>query len=259
MTARAEALHLHLDDVSNVEVLPELFNGVLVQDNSACAYVQRTVDPVLSVVLDKGLDYVAYVELLRALDVSVDEGVLGTERGVSHDLIKDSDIFVVLLSMLIELMLYHQVAILALHALVHLRQVQDVLGCVLDHVLGERTPLPEGVVVPHHRMDLLLLRVDYIYVLLEEQSQRDVIVIVIRQLLGPVLGLLDDAVSNLGIEHEIADEVVLIDQSRLVLAEVVEDFHDGLRLHDFFETAAEGVHCQKVEKVRLPGEVHLEG
>jgi len=166
VAARSEPFHLDLYDVSNVEVLSELFNGVLIQDDATGSDVKRTVDSVLSIILYEGLYDVTYVELLGALDVPVNERVLGTERGVTHYLVEDSDVLVVLLAMLIELMLDHQMAVLALHALVDLRQIQDVLGGVLNHVLRQRTSLPEGVVIPHYSVNLLLLRVDDIYVLL---------------------------------------------------------------------------------------------
>lgn len=168
MAARSEPLHLDLYDVSNVEVLSELFNGVLIQDDATGSDVKRTVDSVLSIILYEGLYDVTYVELPGALDVPVDERVLGAERGVPHDLVEDSDVLVVLLAMLVELVLDHQMAVLALHALVDLRQVQDVLRGVLYHVFSQRTSLPERVVIPHYSVNLLLLRVDDIYVLLEE-------------------------------------------------------------------------------------------
>lgn len=89
--------------------------------------------------------------------MSVDKRVLGTERGIPHDLVEDGDILIVLLTMLIELVLDHQVTVVALHALVYLRKIQNILSGVLNHVPGQRSLLPEGVIVSHHRMNLFLL------------------------------------------------------------------------------------------------------
>ena len=54
-------------------------------------------------------------------------------------------------------------------------------------------------------MYLLLLRMDDIYVLLEKYGKRDVVIIIIRQLLDPILCLLNDSVGYLSIEDKVAD------------------------------------------------------
>jgi len=118
--AVSEPLNLHLDDIADVKELSKLFDRVLICDDAARSNVERAVNSILSVVLDKGLYDVTYVELLNTLNMSVDESILSTERGISHYLVEDCYVFIVLLSVLVELMLYHQMPVLTLHPLVHL-------------------------------------------------------------------------------------------------------------------------------------------
>lgn len=99
---------------------------------------------------------------------------------------------------------------------------------------------------------------NHINVLLEKLSQGNVVIIKIQQLLGFVLGLLDDSVGDLGIENEVTNEVVLVDEGGLIFAKVVKDLHDMLRLHDLLESVREGVHGPKIKEVTLSGEIHLQ-
>jgi hypothetical protein len=94
--------------------------------------------------------------------------------------------------------------------LVDLGQIEDVLGCILDHIPGQRSPLPKSIVITHHGVNFLLLGVNYVNVLLEELGQRYVVVIEIQELLCVVFSLLDDTVSNLGIKDEVTNKVVLV-------------------------------------------------
>ena len=48
--------------------------------------------------------------------------------------------------------------------------------------------------------------------------------------------------SYLGIEHEIAYEVVLADEWRSILAKVMKNFHDQIGLHYFFKSIAERIY-----------------
>jgi hypothetical protein len=64
-------------------------------------------------------------------------------------------------------------------------------------------------------------------------------------------------VRNLGVKHKVAVKVVLVDQGRLIFAEVMEDLHDTLWLHDLLQAMLEGIDCQQVEDEGLPCKVHL--
>lgn len=52
--------------------------------------------------------------------------------------------------------------------------------------------------------------------------------------------------SDLGVEDEVTDQVVLADQGGGVLAKVVEDFHDLVGLHYFFESIIERINGLQV-------------
>lgn len=240
--SRFEAFDLHLNDVADIEISAQLFDRALIQDYSRQAYVERQVHTVFPVIFDEGLDDRLNLELLSALDVTVDKGILGTEGRVTHDLVENGDLLKKLVPVLVELVDDFQVTILALHTLIHLRKVEYILCCILDHILRKRALLPECFIASHFLMNFLLFGVRNIDIVLEQQCKRDVIVIVIGQFLRPILGLLNDPVRDLRVEHEIADEIVLVNQRALVLAEIVEDFHDRLGLHDLLESINEGVH-----------------
>ena len=77
----------------------------------------------------------------------------------------------------------------------------------------------------------------------------------------PVIVLLkevrDQPVSDLGIKDEVADQVVLADEGRGILTEVVEDLHYLIGLHHFFESVAERINGLEVDEEALVGVVHL--
>jgi hypothetical protein len=144
--------------------------------------------------------------------VLVDKCVLGAERCVSHDLVENCDLFVVFDSELIVLVNDLEVAVVTLHSLIHLWQIQDVLGCVLDHISSQGSSFPEIVIVPHNLRYLLFLCVSHIYVVLKQLRQRDVIIVAINQLRGLLQGLLNYSVSDLSIKDKVAENVELISQ-----------------------------------------------
>jgi hypothetical protein len=210
MATLAEPFYLDLDDISNVVVLSKLLNRVLIDDYPAGAYVERAVDPILTVVLHKGLNNLSHLELSCALNVPIDKRILSTKGCVTHYLVENGYRLEELLSMLVELVIDLKVSVLTLHSLVDLGQIEDVLGCILDHIPGQRSPLPKSIVITHHGVNFLLLGVNYVNVLLEELGQGYVVVIEIQELLCVVFSLLDDTVSDLGIKDEVTNKVVLV-------------------------------------------------
>jgi hypothetical protein len=64
-------------------------------------------------------------------------------------------------------------------------------------------------------------------------------------------------VSNLSVKHEVADQVVLADQSGGVLTKVVEDLHHLVGFHHLFEAVEAGVDGTKVNQEAFVREVYL--
>lgn len=62
---------------------------------------------------------------------------------------------------------------------------------------------------------------------------------------------------DLSVKDEIADKVVLADEGRGVLTKVVEDLHDLIRFHHFFESVVERINGLQVDDEALVGEVNL--
>ena len=174
-------LHLHLYDVANVEVGLQRLHRLLLPHDPAHPDVQRAVHAVLHVVLDESLDYLPDVQLPDAMDLLVDERVLRAKRGVPHYLVENCDLLIVLDTELVVLVYYLEVAVLTLHPLVNLWEVEDVLRRILDHVLVQGPPLPETVIVAHLVSYYSLLGVRHVYVMLEQFRQRDVVILAINQ------------------------------------------------------------------------------
>ena len=203
-------LHLHLYDVAYVEVGLQRLHGLLFPHDSTHPNVQRAVHAVLHVVLDERLDYLPDVQLAHTLDLLVDERILCAQRGVSHYLVKHCDLLIVLDSELVVLVNNLEVAVLTLHPLVDLWEVEDVLRRVLDHVLVQGPPLPETVIVTHLVSYYSLLGVRDVYVMLEQFRQGDVVILTINQFRSLLEGLLDHSVGDLGVEYEVAEHVELV-------------------------------------------------
>lgn len=205
-------LHLHLYDVAYVEVCLQGLHRLLVPNDPTHPDVQRAVHAVLHVVLDERLDYLPDVQLAHTLDLLVDERVLRAERGVSHYLVENSDLLIVLDTELVVLVDDLEVAVLTLHPLVDLWEVEDVLRRVLDHVFVQGSALPETVIVTHLVCYYSLLGMRHVYVMLEQFRQGDVIILAINQFRSLLEGLLDHSVGDLGVKHEVAEHVELVGQ-----------------------------------------------
>ena len=52
-----------------------------------------------------------------------------------------------------------------------------------------------------------------------------------------------EPVSYLRVEYEITNKVELADKCRGILTEIMKDFHDLVRFHDFLETICEWINC----------------
>ena len=203
-------LHLHLYDVAYVEVGLQRLHGLLFPHDPTHPNVQRAVHAVLHVVLDERLDYLPDVQLAHTLDLLVDERILRAQRGVSHYLVKHCDLLIVLDSELVVLVNNLEVAVLTLHPLVDLWEVEDVLRRVLDHVLVQGPPLPETVIVTHLVSYYSLLGVRHVDVMLEQFRQGDVVILTINQFWSLLEGLLDHSVGDLGVEYKVAEHVELV-------------------------------------------------
>lgn len=103
-------------------------------------------------------------------------------------------------------------AVLTLHPLIDLREVEHVLRRVLDHVLVQGPTLPETVIVTHLVCYYSLLGVCHVYVMLEQFRQGNVVILAINQFRSLLEGLLDHSVGNLGVEHKVAEHVELVGQ-----------------------------------------------
>jgi hypothetical protein len=80
----------------------------------------------------------------------------------------------------------------------------------LDHVSIERSSFPKTVIVSHLIRNHSLFGMCHVYVMLEQLGQRNVVIIAINELWGLLQGLLDDSMSNLGVENEITKDIELV-------------------------------------------------
>lgn len=83
------------------------------------------------------------------------------------------------------------------------------------------------------------------------EANIDVSVVILLEEVG------DQAVSNLSVEYEVANQVVLADEGRGIFTEVVEDFHDLIGLHHLFESVAERINGLQVDDEALVCVIHL--
>jgi hypothetical protein len=96
-----------------------------------------------------------------------------------HNFLVDRELSVVKLPMLIELMYNFQVQILLVHILKHPGQVEYILCGILNHVLGERSDLPEQIVCLHLNLNFILFSILYIQVCRQQVIQRYVVILVV--------------------------------------------------------------------------------
>jgi hypothetical protein len=101
------------------------------------------------------------------MNMPVNKSVFSTKTGVSHDLVEDCDFFIVLLSMLIELVNHFKSSEFFLHLLINQRKIKDILSSIIDHILDKWSPLPEFIIVSHLQRYLMLLGMRNIYIVLE--------------------------------------------------------------------------------------------
>ncbi len=104
MAWSSEAFNLHLDYVSNIEKCSKLLDTTFFQYNSRSTNIKRTVNAKFLEVFDKGLNDISLLKLCKIWYVSVDESIFCAQPCFSHDLREYSHLFIVLLSVLIELM-----------------------------------------------------------------------------------------------------------------------------------------------------------
>lgn len=83
------------------------------------------------------------------------------------------------------------------------------------------------------------------------QTDVDVAVIILLQEVG------DQPMSDLRVEHKVADQVVLANECRSILTEIVEDLHDLVGLHHLFEAVAERINGLEVYDEAFVGIVDL--
>ena len=102
------------------------------------------------VILDEGYDFSSWFESLDVLYVVVDSRVLIALRSIIEDFLEHSNVFKCEIATRVA-MAFHvgQVQIL-LHLLEDLRQEDDVLCCIFEHLGAERTfCMPKGLVKLH--------------------------------------------------------------------------------------------------------------
>jgi hypothetical protein len=63
------------------------------------------------------------VQLIHTLNLLVNEGIFGAQGGVSHDLVENCDLFIILNPILVVLVNDLQMSVLTLHPLVYLGKV----------------------------------------------------------------------------------------------------------------------------------------
>jgi hypothetical protein len=116
------------------------------------------------------------------------------------------------------------------------------LGSVLYHGRSKWSFFPEFLVLAHEETNLLFLSILFAYIVLEEVVKRDIdvpIVVVLEK-------VRNKAVSDLGIEYEVRNKVELSNEYRSILAKIVEQLHDFIRLHYFSESVVEWIDCSHI-------------
>lgn len=144
--------------------------------------------------------------------MAIDESILGTMVSIPHDFIEHSNFFIVLLTMLIELMNHFQRSVLFLHLLINHRKIEYILSRIVYHILSKWSLLPEFIIISHYARYFMLFSVSNIYVIFQEISKRNVIILEILKFLCFIERLLYHSMSDLGIKNEVTHHVVLIYQ-----------------------------------------------
>ena len=68
----------------------------------------------------------------------------------------------------------------------------------------------------------------------------------------------DETMRDLRVEHEVANKVELVDEGRGILAKVVKNFHDFVRLEHLAESIVERVDALQIDNIALLGVVYLD-
>jgi hypothetical protein len=241
------AIHLDLNDISNVKILSQLFHTLFFLYNPRDSNVEWTIDPVFLIVFNEGLNHSAILNLSVILNMSIYKCIFLTISCISHDLLKDSQLLVVLLSVLIKLMHQFHRSVLFLQFLINHGQVYNILSSVVNHILCKWSSFPEHVVIAHLEADLMLLRVYHVNVVLQQVGKRNVIIFKILKLRKLAESLLHHAMCYLCIEDIVTVQIVLIYEGRLVFAKVMKYLYYRLRFHHFPQTMNEGIYCEKIE------------
>lgn len=234
MTRFSETFHLNLNDISNIKILSKLFHWHVIKDYTRDSNIQTAVDAIFLIVLDKCLYNSTYHKLVNKVNMAIYEGILGTVICIPHNFIENGQILIVLLPMLIELMDHLESTILFLHFLINHGKIEYILSRIVYHILSKWSSFPKFIIITHFLRNLMLLCMSYIYIVLQEISKRYVIVLEILEFLGLIESLLNHSMSYLSIKYEITDHVILIDESWLIFAEIMENLHNAFGYHNIF-------------------------
>lgn len=180
MAFHSKAFDLDLYDIANVKVHSELLDRDFIKHYARDSNIQTTVDSKVLIVFYQSLNDVSILKLIHLLDVAIDKSILIAVKGIAHNLLVDCDFFLLMMTMLEERVDEFQISILFLHFLVNKREGNDVLGCILNHVRGEGSSLPEHIIVLHDGLYFLLLGMDNINIDLKKVVERYVVVFVIN-------------------------------------------------------------------------------
>ena len=129
-----------------------------------------------------------------------------------------------------------------LHLIVDSWEKNDVLGRVLEHLLAQGPHcMPESLVILHLLRYSLLIGVLNIgaQVLLKESVEADLVLV--ASVAETLRRRRDYTVRNLSVKDAVAVHTILIDKSRAVLTEVVEDLDDMPARQNLLEVVGEAV------------------
>ena len=247
---------MDFDDLTDrLPILFDIFNAIIVLNDTRNAQVEGAEHDALLDVLDEGKDISVYLEQVDVVDISVDEAVADALAGVRQDLVVEFGgalVDLTALGHIIDDLLVEDVH--SPHFLVDQREVLDVLRRILDHGLGQGALLPEVGIILHLGVDLVLLGVHLAGILFKEVVEADVDV--------PVIVMLKEVrnqpVCDLRVKYEVANQVVLANEGGGVFAEIVEDLHDLVGFEHLFESMVARIHSPQIDDEALVGKVNLD-
>ena len=203
------------------------------------------------------------IQLSYILDVVVDHGVLEALAGVIENLGLHCDVLKSHFAPSIDMTFVAGHRKELLHFFVNPWQKNHILSSIFKHLLTQRPHrVPESFILLHLPADFLLLRVANLVteILLQERIQTDLILIAaVPEALGHGA---DDSVRDLCVEDAITAHTVLVDQSRAILAKVMENLHNVIRREYLLQVKAQMVvkwiDSEQVENVAVLLEAQLE-